>query len=377
MKTKIIAMYLPQYHETEENNRWWGEGFTDWVSTKNAEPLYRGHNQPRVPLDENYYDLSQVNVLKEQTQMAKQYGIDGFCFYHYWFSSSFKTLYKPAENYLQHSEIDFPFMFAWDNSSWIRTWSKFKKNANAWSPKKDSATDSGEDNGVLAQLEYGNSEDWKIHFDYLLPFFQDNRYIKVSNRPVFIFWNNYQKETLVQMREAWNTWAREAGFEGMYFITRDDPYKDVSGFDSLFNYEPQFSGWLNIGFFGRVFQRIRYLLGKETLKKYSYEKVWKKILRYADKHPQNYYGAFVRYDDTPRRGKTGKVIAEESPSCFEKYFSKLYSLSCSREKELLFLTAWNEWGEGAYLEPDTKDGFAYLEAVSHVVNDQVNKVGDK
>ena len=110
-------------------------------------------------------------------------------------------------------------------------------------------------------------------------------------------------------------------------------------------------------------------MGKETLKKYSYEKIWKKVLKYAYKHPENFYGAFVRYDDTPRRGKTGKVVAGESASCFEKYFRKLYSLSCLREKELLFLTAWNEWGEGAYLEPDIKDGYAYLDAVSHVVND--------
>ena len=366
MKTKIIAMYLPQYHETEENNQWWGKGFTDWVSTKNAERLYEGHNQPKIPLNENYYDLSDIQVLKEQAVMAKKYGIDGFCFYHYWFSSNLKTLYKPAENFLKHSEIRFPFMFAWDNSSWVRTWSKFKKNANAWSSKKDSNTSSADDSGILAKLEYGETEDWKKHFDYLLPFFQDDRYIKISGCPVFIFWNNFQKEILIHMREAWSVWAKEAGFSGMYFITRDDPYKDVSGYDALFNYEPQFSGWLNIGFCRRVLQRYKYLLGKETLKKYSYDDVWKRILKYSASHPNNFYGAFVKYDDTPRRGKSGKIVVGVSAAKFETYFKQLYLLSRKREKEFIFLTPWNEWGEGAYLEPDTTDGYAYLEAVKAV-----------
>lgn len=370
MKTKIIAMYLPQYHETDENNRWWGKGFTDWVSTKNAEALFSGHQQPRVPFEENYYDLSQIEPLKQQVIMARKHGIEGFCFYHYWFSSQFKTLTKPAENLLNNPDIDIPFMFAWDNSSWIRTWSKFKKNSNAWSPKNDSSTERGDDNGVLAQLDYGDRNDWKIHFDYLLPFFQDQRYIKIYNAPVFIFWNNYQKEILAQMREAWNMWAKEVGFDGMYFITRDDPYKDVFGYDALFNYEPQFSGWLNIGFAKRVFRRLKYLVGKESLKKYSYDKIWKKILRYADSHPKSYCGAFVGYDDTPRRGKRGTVVIGQTPQKFQKYLDQLYRISQSQGKEFIFLTAWNEWGEGAYLEPDSKDGYAYLEAVHRVVRDK-------
>ena len=366
MKTKIIAMYLPQYHETEENNQWWGKGFTDWVSTKNAEVLFKGHRQPRIPLEDNYYDLSRIEPLKQQSEIARKYGIDGFCFYHYWFSSQFRTLTKPAENLLNNPDIDMPFIFAWDNSSWIRTWRKLKKNSNAWSPKNDGSTCAVHDNGVLAQLDYGDRNDWKIHFDYLLPFFRDQRYIKISSAPVFIFWNNYQKEVLAEMREAWNSWAKEAGFNGMWFITRDDPYKDVSGYDVLFNYEPQFSGWLNIGFANRVFRRLKYLIGKESLKKYSYDKIWKKILRYADSHPKSYCGAFVGYDDTPRRGKRGTVVIGQTPQKFQKYLDQLYSISQSQGKEFIFLTAWNEWGEGAYLEPDTTDGYAYLEAVKAV-----------
>ncbi len=371
MKTKIIAMYLPQYHETEENNRWWGKGFTDWVSTKNAEPLFPGHLQPRAPLDENYYDLSSPDVLKAHAKLAKEYGIGGFCFYHYWFSSTFRTLTKPAENLLENPEIDIPFMFAWDNSSWIRTWSKYKTNANAWSPKKDIGEQrTDEESGILAKLEYGTQTDWKTHFNYLLPFFRDKRYLKIDRAPVFIFWNNFQKEVLSEMRQAWTEWARAAGFSGMYFITRDDPYKDVTGYQALFNYEPQFSGWLNVGLLRRGIGRLKYLAGKEGLHKYSYDKVWGKILKYAATHRDSYYGGFVNYDDTPRRGNTGKVVINVSAEKFEKYLGELYRISCEREKEFLFLTAWNEWGEGAFLEPDKAYGYAYLEAVRRVTDEK-------
>ena len=368
--TKIIAMYLPQYHETEENNRWWGKGFTDWVSTKNAEPLFSGHNQPRIPLDNNYYDLSKVETLRSQVNLAKSYGIGGFCFYHYWFSSEFKTLTIPSENLLNNNDIDMPFMFAWDNSSWIRTWSKFKKNANVWSPKSDGSANDNSENGVLAKLDYGSEYDWKIHFDYLLPFFKDNRYIKINNSPVFILWNNFEKETLQKMCATWKNLAKDAGLSGIFFITRDDPYKDVSGFDSLFNYEPQFSGWLNIGFFKRAFLRLKYLYGMESLKKYSYDKVWRNIINYAEKHPNCYYGGFVGYDDTPRRGSTGKIVLNGTPEKFGKYFGKLYKLSVLRKKEFVFLTAWNEWGEGAYLEPDMSNRYSYLEALRQIVNEK-------
>lgn len=373
-ETKIIAMYLPQYHETEENNRWWGKGFTDWVSTRNASALFEGHIQPKIPFGGNYYDLSQPAVLRAQSEQAKTYGIDGFCFYHYWFSSSMKTLTKPAENLLQNPEIDLPFMFAWDNSSWIRTWSKYKSNANAWSPQKDAGRIGQEDDGVLAKLDYGTEEDWRSHFNYLLPFFKDPRYIKIENKPVFIFWNNFQKDVLLQMRQAWIKWSREEGFDGMYFITRDDPYKDVSGFDGLFNYEPQFSGWLNIGIGKRAWNRLKYRLGKETLKKYSYDKVWKKIIKYAKSNPQKYYGGFVSYDDTPRRGAMGKVVVGGTLTKFERYLTELYKISCETEKEFLFLTAWNEWGEGAYLEPDNENGYSNLEAVRRVKESNFNKM---
>ncbi|MBQ0066894.1 MAG: glycoside hydrolase family 99-like domain-containing protein, partial [Phascolarctobacterium sp.] len=135
-KVKVIANYLPQYHRIPENDMWWGEGYTDWVATKNAKPLFEGHRQPRIPLDNNYYDLSDVNTIRWQAQLARKYGVYGFGIYHYWFNSNMQLLQKPAELLLKNKDIDINFMFIWDNSSWIRSWSNIKE-CNDWAPKFD------------------------------------------------------------------------------------------------------------------------------------------------------------------------------------------------------------------------------------------------
>lgn len=372
MKTKLVAMFLPQYHEIEENNRWWGKGFTDWVSARNAKPLFEGHNQPKIPQNNNYYDLSNPKTLSWQAKLAKEHGVDAFCFYHYWFSTEQKLLTKPAENFLSDNSIDIEFMFAWDNASWIRTWSKFKQNANAWTPLIDgnnTETLNDEQSGVLAELKYGDENDWKIHFDYLLPFFSDKRYIKIDKKPVFILWNkpNANSSILLRMKDYWNELAQKAGFDGMYFISRDIPYRKSMVGDVLFNYEPEYSGWKNRNLLIKIYRKIiKEISKKKKLGLLDYDKVWHKILRYAKKHKNGLYGCFVNYDDTPRRGEAGKVIINGTPDKFKNYLNQLYDISCKRNKELLFITAWNEWGEGAYLEPDLIDGYAYLEAIKFI-----------
>ncbi len=376
-ETKIIAMYLPQYHETEDNNKWWGKGFTDWVSVKNSECLYDGHRQPRVPMGEKYYDLTDYNVIKWQAELAKEYGIYGFGIYHYWFSSDKQTLTKPVEILLEHKEIDIPFFLAWDNNSWVRTWSKYKHNTNAWSPKVDEmSTRNQADNGVLASLDYGTKVDWKIHFDYLKTFFADDRYIKINNKPVFIIWNYTDKHRLKKMCDYWRELAMEEGYEGMYLINRYNPYDFLDGFDALMTYEPMFSAWQNKNIFNRVINKIKeHLPNRKTLTFYDYDAVWKSIIRNAKQKIKDdiLYGAFVSYDDSPRRGKQGKIIKGESPEKFEYYLRKLIRISRDCDKEFVFLTAWNEWGEGAYLEPDMDYGFAFLEAVKRASQYEENK----
>ena len=370
--TKMIALYLPQFHRIPENDKWWGEGFTDWVGVKNSVPLFKGHVQPKVPLNNNYYDLSCVDNLRWQAKLAKEKGIYGFGIYHYWFSSEQKLLTKPAELLLENKDIDMNYFFAWDNSTWIRSWSNLlrkEKYVNDWSPLKDDMS-SKEGNGVLAELKYGDEKDWKIHFDYLLMFFKDERYIKIDNCPIFTIWNNKDKDILMKMMAYWNDLAKQNGFNGMKFISRFDPYNKTDFFDYYFNYEPTFSTNLNRNVLTKVVNRInRRLIRREKIRKIKYDFAWKKSIRFAmkNKNSKIFYGAFVNYDDTPRRGKRGMVLTDGNPEKFGIYISKLKNISESQHKEFIFITAWNEWGEGAYLEPDSDFGYSYLDKIKSII----------
>lgn len=363
MKTKIIANYLPQFHEITENNKWWGKGYTDWVAVKKSKPLFDGHDQPRIPLN-GYYDLLSKDVIKKQACEAKQAGIYGFGIYHYWFSSKLKLLEKPAEIIEDNKDIDISYMFIWDNCSWKRTWSNVKRG-NDWAPEFDSKDDKNE-SGMLAELIYGSEEDWEIHFNYLLKFFNDSRYIKKDNKPLFAFFqpdNNFN--VIRKMCDYWDKRAIECGFNGICFISKKN-YKG-NELDFSFKYEP-FSTDTVV----KVWKaRIRNLANriKPSLKISYYDRVWKEIINSAKKCKSKrvFYGAMVGFDDSPRRGTKGRIILGQTPEKFYDYMKQLLEISKRQEKEFVFLTAWNEWGEGAYLEPDTKNGYAYLNALKKAV----------
>lgn len=358
---KMFAMYLPQFHETEINNRFWGKGFTEWNSVKGAVPLFDEHNQPKVPLYDNYYDLSKVESIRWQAKIAKKYGIDGWGIYHYWFNSKDRALTKPAEILLENKDIDMPFFFAWDNNSWKRTWSKLQ--GNDWAPKADANV---EKKGPEIMVEYrlGTESDWKIHFEYLLPYFKDDRYIKHDNKILFLIYN-YSND-IQNMVVYWDELARENGYAGMECVFSYNPMHGIPRSAYKFRYEPLYSGWGS--FFDRVKRVLFRNMVQKKLKKFSYDKVWKRLLRNAKNcsDERMYYGAFVNYDDSPRRGEKGKVIVGGTPELFEKYLKNLLVICEKKNKPFVFLTAWNEWGEGAYLEPDSTHKFAYLEAISRI-----------
>ncbi|MCD7728666.1 MAG: glycoside hydrolase family 99-like domain-containing protein [Clostridia bacterium] len=369
MKVKVIANYLPQFHRIPENDAWWGEGFTDWMAVKNAKPLFDWQYQPIEPLNDNYYSLDDIEVIRQQAQMAKKYGIEAFGIYHYWFSSEQKLLTKPAELLLSDKSIDIGFCFLWDNVSWKRTWSNVK--GNDWSPlydQKNSINTTDSSNGILAELKYGDEKDWENHFNYLLPFFLDDRYIKVSGKPLFaIFKPENDFDTIKQMIEYWDMLAKKSGLPGIYCITRRN-LKNI-GLSTQFCYSP-----ISIESVGDIFRLYlpRKINGKlERVNMLSYKKLWKGLLSKA-KHSNKkaLLSGFAKYDDTARRGKKASIVKGSSPEKFEKYFGKLVEISKKQNKEYVFLTAWNEWGEGAYLEPDKKDGYAYLEAVKRIMDKQ-------
>ena len=361
---KIIAAYLPQYHEIPENNKWWGKGYTDWVAVKKSKPLYEGHKQPRIPLDENYYDLSDTDAIRWQAKLAKKYGVYGFGIYHYWFSDEQQLLTKPAELILENRDIDINFCFIWDNNSWVnKTW-KNVKFTNQWAPQFEKNNKS--DSGILAELKYGDEKSWDIHYAYLKKFFDDPRYIKDDGRPIFgIFQPTNDRETLLKMCSYMHELAQKDGYPGILFISAATFSRKK--IDLEFRYEP-FNVCSPLDYIRRK------TMLKKDLKEYDYDQVWKKILFNAKylKSGSTIYGGFVRYDDSPRRGDKANIITGESPQKFCNYLKQLLKLSKKQGKKYIYLTAWNEWGEGAYLEPDEDSGYEYLEALEKALNEYEN-----
>ena len=375
MKTKIIANYLPQYHQTEENDRWWGKGYTDWVAVRRSGKLFKGHYQPHVPKDGVYYALDDPTVLSWQAQIAKESGIYGFGIYHYWFSKEQNYLSRPSEILLEHKDIDIHFMFIWDNSTWKRTWSNVKQIANDWAPlyDDDASSESVQNgDGILAELRYGSEAEWKEHFDYLVKFFRDSRYIKDNGKPVFgIFNPGNDASAVIRMIDYWNSYAKECGFEGISVITRHDGI-DYEGDSTRFLYEPVYSGWPRQTKLEKIDNKFKELFFHKLLKKpviYDYDRIWKRIISRAQKMNDKdiALGAFVGYDDSPRRGKNSRVVINTSPDKFGDYMEQLIRINESRQAEFVFLTAWNEWGEGAHMEPDVKYGSQYLNALKNAI----------
>ena len=350
-KIKIIAMYLPQFHKVKENDEWWGEGFTDWVSAKNARPLFDGHYQPRIPQNHFYYDLMDKHTMKWQADLMHKYGIDGMCIYHYWFSDGRQILEKPAENLLAWKDIDMPFCFCWANESWARSWSNIKQKnvwASTYEPEKEN------ESGVLLEQDYGSEAEWAEHFRYFLPFFHDNRYIRINEKPVIVIYLASEIPCLRGMVDYWRNLASENGLPGLYIIGGNCTSSMKSVLDGQLHHEPQNS----------IRELRAGILSDGNVCRLNYHDVWETLLRNQGTYGlQSYYEGFVGYDDTPRRGREGVAITGASPVVFEDMMVRLLQKNMKDGSELLFLNAWNEWGEGMYMEPDTVHRFEYLEAV--------------
>lgn len=368
---KIIANYLPQFHEIPENNEWWGSGFTDWVAVKRSVSLFDGHNQPRIPRGNHYYKLDNVDEIRWQVKLAKKYNVYGFAMYHYWFSDKKNLLRKPAELIYENKDIDINYMFVWDNTSWSRTWSKSRFN-NDWAPKYDKQEKiKEEDNGILALLEYGSKEDWKKHFEYLLPFFRDERYIKHDGKPMFVFYQPLNEFCVIkEMSDYWNELAIEAGLKGVVCITRELWKSRRLSYGLKYAPSIQDNVWQSMK--EKIKRKMYSVFGKVYT--YSYDKRWQDILENAKKSSDNVFlSGFVDYDDSPRRAERACIARGASPEKFYRYMKQLLYISKCQKKEYVFVTAWNEWGESAYLEPDETNGYAYLEMLKRVVEETNTK----
>ena len=319
-----------------------------------------------MPLNHNYYDLSIKENVIWQAKLAKDHGIYGFGVYHYWFNNEKNLLTKPIEIIYNNKDIDINYFLAWDNANWKRSWSAVE--GNAWAPIVEKDETKYGNNGILIPYIIGNESDWKNHYNHIVQYFKDKRYIKINNKPVFTILQ--YDETIVKMSQYWDELAQKDGFQGIHFIYKNKRWFDWGEKTFRFNYEPHFDSWLNPTMWERRFEKLRERIHLPIQKKfYNYDTIWERILETAPKTSSNVYlGAFVDYDDSPRRSLRGKIVRGATPEKFKKYLSKLIDISERQGKDFIFITAWNEWGEGAYLEPDVHNKYGYLEAIKFILS---------
>lgn len=356
---KLIAFHLPQYHCIKENDEWWGKGFTEWTNIKKSKPLFKNHNQPRVPLNKNYYNMLDKETLIKQAELANQYGVYGFCFYHYWFGGKL-LLEKPVENLLQWKDINLNYCFSWANEPWSRTWD-------------------GQNKVVLMPQNYGSTNEWIKHYNYLSSFFKDNRYIKIDNKPVMLLYRTNNIPHCDEMIQTWNELAINDGFNGIFIVETINHFQETpscSNSKAIVYMEPTVKD--NYSFKNQFFSNMDRRLSKfkfflksgKWLYVEEYDTVWNKIISrktYNKKDKRVYLGAFVGWDNSPRKGENSRIIVNQTPEKFKKYLKIQLENSCS---DFLFINAWNEWAEGAYLEPDEKDGYNYLKMIKELIVDK-------
>lgn len=341
---KLIAFLLPQFHRIPENDRWWGEGFTEWTNTRKARPLYPGHKQPREPFQDYYYDLTDPSARRWQAETARAYGIYGFCYYHYWFHGK-RLLERPFNEVLKEGEPDFPFCLSWANEPWTRKWD-------------------GLEHHLLMPQEYGDEAEWEMHFYALLDAFKDPRYIRVDNKPMFIVYRPSKIPRCEEMLRYWNQLARQNGLDGVFFVRTLGGF-DIApqqGFDASVEFEPHYT--FAHGSFQPIWRRTRN--GEREHLVFDYDQVWQLILNRTPHRSGEiiFPGAYVNWDNTPRLSHEGQSCIGSTPQKFGWYLTKQIERAVTRYKsQYLFINAWNEWAEGTYLEPDKLHKYQYLEAV--------------
>lgn len=348
--TKIIAMYLPQYHIIKENDQWWGKGFTEWTNVKRATPLFEGHLQPRIP--QRYYDLSDPNEMLNQMKMARDYGVDGFAFYHYWFDGRL-LLEKPVEVLRNYESTPIDYCLCWANESWNRRWNNEEKE-------------------ILIKQRYGGKKEWSEHYVYFSTFFKKKNYLKKNNCPIIIIYNKRVIPCIKEMYELWDDLAKKEGYNGLHIIEvhRSKLLFEVPFYgNAVMRFEP-FATFHEMPFYTResISKGHWSSSQKKIYKVIDYEKFCKLMIKQSGFSDENQYlGFFTGWDNSPRIGGRASLLFDNNtPDIFEKYFEVLFKNSICRNNEYLFINAWNEWGEGTFLEPDKEYGYGYLESIKKV-----------
>ena len=353
---RVIAFYLPQYHPIPENDAWWGKGFTEWTNVTKARPLFRGHYQPHLPADLGFYDLRVAESREAQANLAREYGITGFCYYHYWFSGK-PLLHRPFDEVLTSGRPNFPFCLCWANENWTRVWD-------------------GGDSEILMKQTYSDEDDL-AHIRWLAQAFADPRYIRVENKPLFIIYRAHKLPDLRKTTAIWREQCRRLGI-GEIFLCRIDTALDTLspsevGLDAAVEFQPDLSSlgprlgchrlrefrWNDLHFFLR-----RKLLG-DDINAHNYRHLVSSMSRRIQPDYLRFPCVTPSWDNSPRRRRDATAFIQSSPKLFHQWLvATLDNLAKSKNTpRMLFVNAWNEWGEGNHLEPDQRYGRSYLEAL--------------
>ena len=362
-KLKVIAYYLPQFHAIPENDEWWGEGFTEWVNVKKAKPLFKGHKQPNVPSSElGYYNLLDDNVRRKQSELAKEAGIDGFCYWHYWFGNGKQLLEKPFQMTLADKQNDFGFCLGWANETWKR---------KQW--RKDGSGDI-----VLIEQKYLGKEDDEKHFYSFLEAFKDERYLKIDGKPIFLVYKPMLHPYMKELIEHWNNLAKENGFpNGFCFIAElNYMYEKIDYLKSIgFDYvTASKANVMQAPILTRVCCIVKNYIKRRPLRVVDYKLsiAWQYTKK--DSMLQILPGLVPTWDHSPRSGRKCHIIHQSTPQLFAKLLRDTLNLfKTNFQFPIVFIKSWNEWGEGNYMEPDSVWGKAYIEEMGKVMTEFKNE----
>lgn len=378
-KIEVLAFYLPQFYPFKENNEWWGPGFTEWTNVAKAKPLFKGHNQPRIPADLGYYDLRVEETREQQVELAKRAGVTAFCYWHYWFGNGKRLLDRVFDEVLYSGKPDFPFCLGWANHSWYaKTWNKDSKDK------------------LLIEQTYPGVEDAREHFNYLLRAFKDSRYLKIDGKPyLFIFDPTALPDSYIKM---FNEWAIANGYPGLYLVANISSYEDKEEY-------------IRRGYTAVLINRVsKATLTKNDIRKRALSnafkdnrafqlllKIRRSIIKRLNPSPtivdyRDYYKSLIteqdyesdvipqlvpQWDHTPRSGINGLAWTNTTPSLFYKHACMALDAVKHKKNPIIVLKSWNEWGEGNYMEPDTVFGHGYIDALKKAIDDKSSEPHDE
>lgn len=379
-KARVIAFYLPQFHPIPENDKWWGKGFTEWTNVGKAKPLFKGHYQPRVPADLGYYDLRMPEVREAQAELAREAGIEGFCYWHYWFSHEKKLLERPFQEVLKSGNPNYPFCLGWANHSWTnKTWEVGTRKV-------------AESN--LMQMVY-NEDEYRLHFYDVLPAFKDKRYITVDGCPLFLVWRPLDIPNPKSFIDLWQSLAKENGLKGIHFvgldyslrenektlklaISKKDPGLAQQHVDEVINagYNAvnmrgyHFAECMSRSFWDIIYRFAMIKIFKHSTVSKCDQRTINKYL-YSDlERLENVYPTLMpNWDRSARSGRKARIYTNSTPEVFKEQIKQVINLVKNKDDEhkVVFLMSWNEWAEGNYVEPDLKYGHGFLCAIKEAI----------